>query len=242
MLKFFADESNDHDSSLFLAAGFLMTEPQAFSLEQDIKAILGPLPYFHMREGHAKQYPEIYSKLKKLIVRGRVLHAVAGSIREAEHKAILSHKVNDQMLSVWMGKPYTYLMGQTMRAATTAADQLKFRNSVKIEYIFEQGHPNQGDAEFFWGQLRKDKFSEMAASYRYGGHRFVDGKGADGSILQLCDLFCWHVRKNLVASEPLEILGREFRVPIYTDHHGAEDIVRSVKAGVDAWKRYGPGL
>lgn len=196
MLKFYADESRDPKTSLIFAAGLLMTEPQAMSLEADVKRALGPLPYFHMREGHAKQHPDIYAALKKLIVKGRVLFGVSGSISEREHNALLSQRLNGQKLSTWMGKPYTYLVGHTMRTAATAVDHLHLGSAVKVDYTFEAGHPNQGDAEFFWSQLSSGRFPETAAYYRYAGHHFVDGKGPAGSILQLCDLFCWHVRRT----------------------------------------------
>ncbi len=238
MLKFFADESRDPETSLFLASGLLMTEPQAIGLDAAIGTVLGSLPYFHMREGHAKQYPDVYENLKKLILKGRVMFAVSGSILESEHKAILSHKLNGQKLSTWMGKPYTYLMGHTMRTASTAADLLHLGKSVKIDYIFEAGHANQGDAEFFWSQLASGRFPDTAAYYRYGSHRFVNGKGCEGRILQLCDLFCWHVRKNLLAGEPLAVLGNEFRVPILTVHHEPEHILASVQAAFDAWENH----
>ncbi len=238
MLKFYADESQDPETSLLFASGLLMTEPQAIALEAEVAYILGPLPYFHMREGHAKQYPDLYEKLKKLILKGRVMFGVSGSIKESEHKAILSQRVNGQKLSTLMGKPYTYLMGHTMRTASTATDFLRLGSSVKIEYIFEAGHANQGDADFFWSQLSSGRFPDMAAYYRYGGHRFVNGKGPDGRILQLCDLFCWHVRKNVLAGEPLKALGDEFRIPILTVHHEAEHIAASVMAAFDSWENY----
>ena len=79
MLKFFADESRDPKTSLW-----------AISLKADIRSILGPLSFFHMREGHVKQYPEVYGQLKQLIVKGRVMFAVADSIQASEHRAILS--------------------------------------------------------------------------------------------------------------------------------------------------------
>ena len=67
MLKLYADESVDNDTSLMNLSGYLMNENQFVALDEAVRQVRGDLPYFHMREAHYSKYPEIYQKLVNLI-------------------------------------------------------------------------------------------------------------------------------------------------------------------------------
>jgi hypothetical protein len=194
MLKFYADESVNADSSLMIMSGYLMTEEQFVTLNDAVQSARGDLPYFHMKEGHAHKYPAVYQRLVGLANPNSVICGVSCSLYMQEHEFLMRHKLHGQKLTYWMGKPYTYLLGQVMALCSQQVSQTKYRDE-SIAYVFENGHANEGDANAFWGQLSNPRLTANKKHYRYASHSFVDGKGPLGSVLQLCDILAWNFTK-----------------------------------------------
>lgn len=238
MLKFYADESVDAQSSLLNVSGFLMREDQCLVLDKAVREARGTLPYFHMKDGHAVSYPDVYQKLLGLISKETVICGISASIFEKTHEALGSKKVSGQTLTYWTSKPYTYCLAHAMQVCGEAIDKY-FPNlrDEYIAYVFEGGHPSQGDANRMFGDLDKQEFAQLKQFYRYASHAFVDGKGPLGSVLQLADIFAWQVNKADREGRPLEDVGRIFNVPIITKHHTAQEIYGTFVNQMRAWAR-----
>ncbi len=112
ILKLYADETFDDKTKLLQIAGYLMTEEQFIDLDERVRSARGCLRYFHMKEGHHVKYIAVYKQLVNLITPESVLCGFCVSLSEKTHKQVTSAKVSGQKLSYWMGKPYTYGLGQ----------------------------------------------------------------------------------------------------------------------------------
>jgi hypothetical protein len=137
MLKFYADESINAESSLMFLSGYLMTEEQFVALDEAVREARGALPYFHMKEGHYHEHPEIYGRLLDLINPRSVLCSISVSIFIEEHERIMSYQLDGRNLSYWMGKPYTYLIGQMMAVCSKQIAMSSYRNEL-VAYVFEE--------------------------------------------------------------------------------------------------------
>jgi hypothetical protein len=236
MLKFYADESVDSKSSLMIMSGYLMTEDQFVALDEAVQAAREDLPYFHMKEGHSTEHPAIYQRLVGLTNPNSVICGISCSLYIEEHEFLMRHKAHGQKLSYWMGKPYTYLLGQVMALCSERVSQTKYRDEL-IAYVFENGHANQGDANAFWGQLSHPKLVASKKHYRYASHTFVDGKGPLGSVLQLCDILAWNFTKFHRQRKPTPELDRLLETPLAWSHHGPAEIRNEILRGVENWKK-----
>jgi hypothetical protein len=236
MLKFYADESINADSSLMIMSGYLMTEEQFVALDTAVQAARGDLPYFHMKEGHARKYPDVYHHLVRLTNPNSVICGISCSLYIQEHEFLMRHKLHGQKLTYWMGKPYTYLLGQVMALCSEQVSQTKYREE-SIAYVFEGGHANEGDANAFWGQLSDPKRGANKRHYRYASHSFVDGKGPLGSVLQLCDILAWNFTKFHRQRKPTSELDRLLETPLAWTHHGPEEIRNEIVRQVEVWKQ-----
>ena len=235
MLKLFADESINDESSLMIMSGYLMTEDQSAALDEAVQVARGDLPYFHMKEGHARKYPATYQRLVRLTSPNSVICGISCSLYIQEHEFLMRHKSNGQKLTYWMGKPYTYLLGQVMALCSEQVSHTKYRDE-SIAYVFEKGHANEGDANTFWGQLSDPKRAGNKKHYRYASHSFVDGKGSLGSVLQLCDILAWNFTKFHRQRKTTPELDRLLETPLAWNHHGAEEIAASIKRQVGVWE------
>lgn len=236
MLKFYADESVDSETSLMNVSGFLMTESQFVALDAAIQEARGDLPYFHMKEGHHLKHPEVYEKMLRLVSRESLMCGISASLYMNEHREMTGLKTNGQSLRYWMGTPYTYLLGVVM---SVCAEWLnKYEPSEEfIAYVFENGHPNQGDADTFWSQLSRPENSKLKHFYRYASHTFVDGKGPLGSVLQLGDILASHFTKNGREKRSLHEIGAVFPVPILTFHHGPQEMLDTFTKQLGVWEQ-----
>lgn len=235
MLKFYADESVDKTTSLMNISGFLMTEDQFVALDGAVQEARGDLPYFHMKEGHHVTHPDIYKKLVGLISKQSVICGLSASLYMSEHKEMTRLKTNGQSMAYWMGTPYTYLLGVVMSVCAEWLDVHQPSNEF-IAYVFENGHPNQGDADHFWGQLSKPRHSGLKNRYRYASHTFIDGKGPLGSVLQLGDILAWNMNKNDREKRPLQEVGDLLPVPILAYHHGPKEMLDVFTRQIQVWQ------
>jgi len=147
----------------------------------------------------------------------------------------MKHKLNGLPLRYWMGKPYTYLLGQTMALCSEHISTTSYRDEL-IAYVFENGHPNQGDANMFWSQLSEPRYADRAKHYRYASHTFVDGKGPLGSVLQLCDILAWNMNKWRRENAKTPKLVRLFDTPTMSNHHDPPVIMRAIEMQVSSWR------
>lgn len=58
MYSLYADESRDDDSSRVTVAGYLIGSKRLAGFTDAWRDALGPLDYFHMKEGHFYKHPE----------------------------------------------------------------------------------------------------------------------------------------------------------------------------------------
>lgn len=65
ILRLYADESGDEVTGIFRIAGYLMTHKQWKDLDKRIGNALGPLDWFHMKDGglEARRKPSAIGKL-----------------------------------------------------------------------------------------------------------------------------------------------------------------------------------
>ena len=229
MLKCYADESVNPDSNLMIIAGFVMTEDQFIALDDAVRVTRGSMPYFHMREQHHTTHPDVYQNLVALIKPNSVLFSFSASIYTDEHKALTRGKLNNQPVTHWVGKPYTYALGQAMNLVSETVGASKYRDEM-IAYVFENGHANEGDANDFWGKLSQPSQRRLKAYYRYASHTFVDGKGPLGSVLQMCDILAWNKTKLHRDQSSNQELDRMLDVPHSWNHHDAAEMTMSAGA------------
>ena len=88
MLKLYADESVDPETSLMNVSGYVMTEDQFTALDEAIRIARGGLPYFHMKEYHYRDYPDVYEKLVSLIAPETVICGLSVSLYLNEYKKL----------------------------------------------------------------------------------------------------------------------------------------------------------
>lgn len=234
ILKMCADESYDPKTSLLQVAGYLMTEDQYIALEEAVQEIRGVLPYFHMRERHYKEHPEVYRKMISLVNPSSVIYGFCVSLHESAHRKFFSAKIRGQLLSYWMGKPYTYALGQIMAACSFIVGQSPYQDCL-ISYIFENGHPNQGDADLFWGQLGQPEHVHLKKYYRYASHTFVDGKGPLGSVIQLCDILAWNANRAMREGKKTPEFEHLLKTNMCLVHHGKKDFLEAANAQMEKW-------
>jgi hypothetical protein len=234
MLKFYGDESMDEQGKVMNVSGFIMEESGFAFLDEAVQVVRGDLPYFHMCEGHHLSHPEVYARMCKLICRDFIKVGISASLPLNEHKAITDHQLDGQSLRYWTGTTYTYLLSLTMAVCNEWLNKTE-PSSGYIAYVFEGGHQNAGDASYFFNQLQKWPLKTTRNSYRYASHTFIDGKGPLGSVLQLADIFAWHMNKEATGESSLEDVGKMFRIPIYTKEHGEQEIIESMISAKRQW-------
>jgi hypothetical protein len=148
ILRLYADESGDDGNGIFRVAGYLMTERQWKALDRRIGKALGPLEWFHMKDGDHKKHPKIYKKLLRIITPKSVLAAFSVSVNKNEYDAMLSERVGRQPLKYWMGSSYAFLVQAAMGLCGIWCREQDLTDEW-IAYFLEAGHPSQGDADAF---------------------------------------------------------------------------------------------
>jgi len=192
VLRLYADESADDAIGIFRIAGYLMTHQQWKSLDKKIEVALGPLPWFHMKEGHHKRYPEIYKKLLHTITASSVLVGFSVSVNKKEYDALTSERSGKNTLRYWMGSSYTFLVQAAMSVCGIWCSQNGLADEW-IAYFFEAGHPSQGDANWSIELFRKKQYRDHAEQARYASHSFLVKEGPLSKALIPCDILAWHL-------------------------------------------------
>lgn len=228
ILKMYADESIDPNSSLMNLSGYLMTEDQFVTLDHAVISARGELPYFHVKENHAVEHPEIYKSLVALINPRSVLCGFSVSLKIHEYDAITDVRFRNQTTRYWMGNYYTYALGHIMAYVSEIVSLSEHRDDL-IAFVFENGHPSQGEANMFWSQLSLKKYEELKRAYRYASHTFVDGKGPLGSVLQLCDILANNVTRSWVDGKETAEFKSLVQTQTFIEHHEAEDIFKTIR-------------
>lgn len=235
MLKFYADESFDDSTSLMNLSGYLVTESQFCELDARIKAARGDLPYFHMKEGHHREHPEIYQELVSLVRPTTVICGASVSFFRREFDKLISTKAHGRPLRYWFGGEYTYALGAMMALCADYLNQSAYRTEY-VAYVFES-HPKQGDANAFWNMLSQPHYDKRREDYHYASHSFVDGKGPLGSVLQICDILAWNLNKMQREKRKSPELNRLFQTPTIYRHHDPNEIAKAINLSLDRWEK-----
>jgi hypothetical protein len=228
MLKLYADESFDDKTSLLHVAGYLMTETQFIALDSAVRDARGDLPYFHMKDNHEVEHPEVYRAMVDTIKPGAVVKGFAVSVYEGEYKEITSEKVNGHRLSYWFGGPYAFALNRLMGMCGEWITE-KLQGESHIAYVFEAGHPRQGEADFFFRQLNSPSQEEQRRLLRYASHTFVNGKGPLGSVLQPCDILASNLTKLSRTKQESDALKKLWKVETVHGHWDKPAIARAVR-------------
>jgi hypothetical protein len=240
MLKLYADESVDDETSLMNLAGFLMTEDQFLALDEAVKSARKNLPYFHMKEGHHLKHPDIYQSLVDLVHPDSVICSLSVSVFLNEYKglsALRSAYTQNQSLAYWFGGTYTFALGAMMALCSGVLDKfLPECEDEQVAYVFES-HPQEGDANTFWNMLHKPQYADRKQAIRYVSHTFVDGKGPLGSVLQLCDILAWNINKMQRDKRRSPELEKMFQTRSFWKHHGPTEIRDAFDQSLDRWER-----
>ena len=235
MLKLYADESVDNDTSLMNVSGYLMTEDQFAALDDAVRIARGDLLYFHMKESHHLKYPDIYQKLVGLIRPETVICGLSVYLYLNDYKTLSAAKseyTRGQSLAYWFGGAYTYATGAMMALCSGWLDESDLYRDEQVAYIFEN-NPHQGNADTFWGLLDKPQFADRKQQNHYISHTFVDGKGPLGSVLQVCDILAWNLNKMQREKQKTPELNRLFLTPTFWFHHGPKEISKTLHGALD---------
>jgi hypothetical protein len=179
ILRLYADESGDDESGIVRVAGYLMTERQWKSLDRKIGKALGPLEWFHMKDGDPKKHPRIYKKLLRVITPKSVLAGFSVSVNKNEYDAMLSERSGKQPLKYWIGSSYAFLVQAAMSLCGIWCREQNLTDQW-ISYFFEAGHPSQGDADAFVKLFDKKQYKKHAVEARYASHTFLPKAGPLG--------------------------------------------------------------
>jgi hypothetical protein len=192
VLRLYADESGDDATSNFRVAGYLMTHEQWKSLDRKIEKALGPLKWFHMKDGDHKKHPRVYKKLLTTITPKSVLVGFSVSVNRKKYDALLSERSGKNTLRYWMGSSYAFLVQAAMSVCGIWCSQQDIADEW-IAYFFEAGHPSQGDANVSIELFKKKQYKEHAEQARYASHTFLAKEGPLSKVLIPCDILAWHL-------------------------------------------------
>jgi Protein of unknown function (DUF3800) len=202
-MRSYADESKRPGSPLLSLAGYVMTESQFNALSHHWRASLGRLAYFHMKEGHHTEYPEVYRSLLDCI---RPEHMTAGfhvAVNEDSYNKLSSTRLQGQSLRYWFGGPYTFCLNAYMLLIGEWLAKNRPEEET-VAYFFDRGHARCGEANMFLGMVASDsRFRHTKLRYRMASHTFLDGKTEIGHVLQSADILAWHFNYYLVKGNML---------------------------------------
>ena len=192
ILRLYADESGDEVTGIFRIAGYLMTHKQWKGLDRRIGKALGPLHWFHMKDGDHRKHPEIYKKLLNTITPKSVLAGFSVSVNRKEYDFMLSERSGRQPLKYWIGSSYAFLVQATMSLCGSWCREQNLTDEW-IAYFFEAGHSSQGDADALVKLFDKKQYREHAEQARYASHTFLAKEGPLSKALIPCDILAWHL-------------------------------------------------
>jgi len=230
-----ADESFDGADGNFTVAGYLVGSKALVRLIEAWALALGPLDYFHMKEGHHHKHPEIYKQLLSLMTPDYLTAGFAASVNQAEYRNVMSEKLRGQSLRYWFGGPYSFCVGAIADLANKWLNANN-PNERNIAYVFESGHENQGEADTHLQQINSHPaLISRKRELRYYSHTFKDGKRKDSGILHAADILAWHMGKARRA----EPTGFSTSVDIYTVEYPENNIRETVAQQLELCSFYG---
>ena len=228
VLRLYADESTDDATGIFRMAGYLMTHKQWKALDARIGRALGPLKWFHMKDGDYKSHPKIYKRLLRTIRPKSVLAGFSVSVNKREYDAMLSEFSGKMPLKYWMGSSYTFLVQAIMSLCGVWCREQNLTDEW-IAYFFEDGHPNQGDADAFVQLFKKKQYREHGTRARYASHTFLPKEGPLSKALIPSDILAWHLTNWRRGGNQCKELKHLFRTNTFYKDFDSEQIVASLK-------------
>jgi len=238
MLKSYADESSTTGFPRLTVSGYLMTADQSTALDLNWRAALGPLPYFHMCEGHHKSHPKVYRDLLNCLTPQSVRAGFSISVNEPYCAKILRATMGNQALKYWFGGPYTLCVGAYMELVGQWVER-KMPDELYVAYLFDAGHPRQGEADMFTRMMSSDPFfEETKRERRYGSHTFLDAKSEIGKVLQAGDILAWHLNAYDRTNKICQELHYLWEIPTFFKDYDRKGIEETVFEQVRTHEEY----
>jgi hypothetical protein len=239
VLRSYSDESKRGPSPLLSVAGWITTERQSKVLDQRWGTVLGNLPYFHMKEGHHRKYPEVYTALLDCISPEHMIAGFHVAVNEDKYNLATDKMLQGQTLRYWFGGAYTFCMSAYMAlVGEWVAQNLPEQDS--IEYLFDAGHARSREANMFFEMIQSnERFQFKRRHYRLASFKFVDGKTDEGQILQTADILAWHFN-YLLANGQMLAEGKKITRAVkcfYRSYLDLEDIAPSILDTLDMEKK-----
>ncbi len=190
-LEAYFDESG-RASGLLCVAGVVFAPAQAKHFRKEFNGEFGRYGGFHMADlvarrqgfkGISERERDRLVKMAVGIFKKRFSYGVAVGVKTAEYNQ-LSPKFMRGFKS-----PYSFLCHLAMIAVPRLMGN--HGDTTPVRYIFEAGHADQAEAEFFVGLMATDP--ETSKAYLYSGHSFLPK--ADAVPLQAADFLAWEVAK-----------------------------------------------
>jgi hypothetical protein len=192
LAEVYLDESYEEGSPILCVAGYLFWKRKAKKFARDWRAYLDDkgLPYFHMAEVPAARYgrgifatPELAEEVEReLIKRTRKATEIgfASTINEDDYAELVQPREG-------MRSAYATALLSVMVQVRRWCERTDFNG--QIAFVFERGHPHQGDADEFMKWLFASE--RVTARMRYGGHAFLP---KETPCLHPADLLAWQWR------------------------------------------------
>lgn len=212
LLRAYFDESG-RPNGLLCVAGICFAGDQARRLGKEFRDAFGKYGGFHMkdvvhkRNGFVGISDEDRNRLVReavAIVKKRFCYGVVVSVNIEEYKKVAPRFIRG------LRSAYPFLCHMAMTAVRKKVNE--FDDKREINYVFEAGHPQQGEAELLVGQMAAT--AELRKMYQYWGHSFLPK--ADAIPLQAADLLAWEVAKFQHETVDEEIEPREIRQSLLT--------------------------
>jgi len=225
LYNLYADESYSTKEGNLSVCGYLIgSKALPFFTEKWAEA-LGPLPYFHMSEGHHKSHPDIYRKLLRLISCDHFVAAFSATVHQRAYRDVMRYRLHGHPALYWFGGAYSFCVSAI---ADLANRWLNANNPGEkdMAYIFEAGDGRRGEADWALQMFNSDPYLvEMKRRIRYFSHVFVDGKRKEAGALQAADILAWHVVKSDEGTRPPDDVREALlAVRCYQVYYTADDL------------------
>lgn len=230
----YADESYEDTCGHVTVAGYLIASKPLALLTDAWATALGPLDYFHMKEGHHYKHPDVYERLLKLMTCDHLTAGFAASVVQAEYATVMDQKLKGQPMRYWFGGAYSFCVQAIAGLANKWLDENN-PGERDVAYVFEAGHARQGEASMFLEKLNSDPaFSARKRQLRYFSHTFMDGKRREAGALHAADILAWNItdgrRRNSFSEAGRRLVES---VPVLTIHYPESGIRDTLQAQLE---------
>lgn len=225
MYSLYADESCTTSSGNLGVCGYLIGAKALEKFTIKWSEALGPLPYFHMAEGHHNSHPGIYRKLLSLITSDYFVAAFSASVNQAEYRQVMKQKLHGQPALYWFGGAYSFCVAAIADLANRWLN-INNPNEKDVAYVFEAGYERQGEADRALQMINTDPYlAEWKRRIRYFSHTFLDGKRKESGALHAADILAWNVIKSQEGIRPPEDIRQALlAVRCYQVHYPKEGL------------------